>query len=448
MGLVALGERWHNGTPHCMSDVRFGLFSPLGGSGDLQLAPSDARAGTAPVDAESPRLALQAAGTTADSGSSGADERDAIERFMAAQELARGMTPGELRALSGLMRARIYPPGAVIIEEGALHDKIFFVRSGAARVLKQSPSRQTAFTVSHVDAGSGFGEMSFLDHQPASATVQATTECSVVYVTRGDLDRLDEREARGVREKLTNGVALTMVKRMRFSSDAHVRALQSELAESQLRNEFARFFIITMILFGLASLVQKVIRTGVSPSVHMVYSWGILLLTLAPIAWFARRQSHPTSSFGLTLCGWRRSLGEAAACSAVLCVAAVTYRLAFRGPGEPLVTWGSLAGYSPAEFAFFFIAYGPHSFLQEFIGRGVIQGSLARFIPDAGSAAPILLTSALFGIFHTYVSVSFALITFVVSVFFGKLYQRHGTLLGVTVLHCTLGTASVALGFN
>lgn len=429
-----------------MSDVRrFDLSSPLG---DAPLASTRAGAATAPLDPAAPLSGLHPVELTADSGSIGGGARDPIARFLIAQELVGGMTPGERQALAGLMRARIYPPGTVIIEEGVLHDKLFFLRSGAARVLKRSPSRQTAFTVGQLAAGSVFGEMSFLDHQPASATVQATELCAVVYVNRDDLDRLDKREARGVREKLTSGVALAAVKRMRLSVDAHVMALQSELAESQLRNEFARFFIITMILFGLASLVQKVIKTGVSPTLHMVYSWGILLLTLAPIAWFARRQRHPLSSFGVTLAGWRRSLGEAAVCSAVLCVGAVAYKLAFRGPGEPLVSWGSVASYSPAQFAFFVIAYGPHSFLQEFIGRGVIQGSLARFMPDAGALGPVFLTSALFGIFHTYVSVSFALLTFVVSVVFGKIYERHGTLLGVTVIHCVLGTVSVALGFN
>lgn len=81
------------------------------------------------------------------------------------------------------------------------------------------------------------------------------------------------------------------------------------------------------------------------------------------------------------------------------------------------------------------------------IARGVLQTSLERLLPD-GRRAAIVVTSVLFGVFHLYVSPSFALVTFVASAIFGVFYARHRTLAGVTAIHALVGLASVAVGLN
>ena len=239
-----------------------------------------------------------------------------------------------------------------------------------------------------------------------------------------------------------------MIKRFRRLSNEHVAALQAELHQSRLRNEFLRFFSVTMALFGIASLVQKLINQDLAPTMQMLYSWGFLLATLAPIGYFARRQGQPLASFGMTTRGAGKALKESLAIGAMLVLVAVAVRRQTLLPGEGLLSWGSLQPYSNTQTTIFFLAYIPHCFLQEFIGRGVIQGSLQRFVTEQRPIVPILLTSALFGIFHLYVSVPFAVLTFAISLLFGWMYWRHRTLIGVTLAHFALGFASIALGFN
>jgi hypothetical protein len=231
-------------------------------------------------------------------------------------------------------------------------------------------------------------------------------------------------------------------------SNAHVHALQAELQHVRTRTQFARFFIITLIIFGISSLVQKLISADLSPARQMAYSWGFLLLTLTPIAYFVRRQNAPAATFGLTLVNGWRSLAEGLGVGLVLVAVAVLWKLHGLQPGERMLSWGTLGSFSTGQFIVFLLLYGPHCFLQEFIGRGVIQGSLARFMTDSRPIVPIVVTSALFGIFHFYVSLSFAILTFAISIVFGQIYSRHGTLLGVTATHFAIGIASIALGFN
>ena len=100
-----------------------------------------------------------------------------------------------------------------------------------------------------------------------------------------------------------------------------------------------------------------------------------VLLFLGGLGWFAWRLRLSPRTWGLSWHNAGRSVRESLVLTAGMVALAVGWRWLGKGPQEPLVTWGSLANYSPVEFAAFFVAYGPHSFLQEFIGRGVIQGA-------------------------------------------------------------------------
>jgi membrane protease YdiL (CAAX protease family) len=239
--------------------------------------------------------------------------------------------------------------------------------------------------------------------------------------------------------------------------DADAATLRRELLVLQrsardawrLRRELAAFFLVTIALFGLSQVVRELIRPDLPPLWQMGLSWGFLLLLLAPIGWFVRRQPLPLRALGVTTRGARASLREAGCVVLALLAAGVAVRLGPALRGEPWLTWGSVARYSRGEFALFLLAYGPHCFLQEFVARGVIQTSLERLLPaDAGPLAPIFVTSVLFGVFHLYVSPAFALTTFVVSALLGAFYARRRTLVGVTAVHAALGVASVAVGLN
>lgn len=372
----------------------------------------------------------------------------AIIAFMAQQGFTKSMTDLELKSLAALMVSRVYPPDAIILQEGARSDALYFVYKGAVEVLKEDASEHGQFSIHRIEAGGVFGEMSFMDREPASATVRAAAGCAILCITRDRLSEFKDDAERHIHRKLATSVALAVIHRLRLLSNAHVNALQSELKHVRMRTQFARFFIITLIIFGISSLVQKLINADLPPTQQMAYSWGFLLMTLTPIAYFARRQNAPAATFGLTLVNGWRALAEGLGIGVVLAAVAVLWKLRGMPPGARLVTWGTLGNFSTAQFTVFLLLYGPHCFLQEFIGRGVIQGSLARFMTDSRPIVPILVTSALFGIFHFYVSLSFAILTFVISIVFGQIYSRHGTLLGVTATHFAIGITSIALGFN
>lgn len=402
----------------------------------------------APVEGPVPGLVEGPLRAAPDASIGSLPRPDEIEAFFAEQTVTRRFTDTDRRLLAQLAQPRRWDMGEILLLEGQPSDALYFVYEGAVEVRKAAGQVANHFMITRLERGALFGEMSFMDRDPVSATVRAAGPCLVLSVPRDKLEAADGLHGNHLRQELTRAVAVAVIQRLRHMSGQHVRALNTELEQARLRNEFMRFFGVTMVLFGIASLVQRLIRHDLAPTLQMLYSWGFLLLTLAPIAYFAREQRLPRESFGLTLRNVGRPLAESLVVGLGLAAVAVALRLETRPPGEPLATWGSLRTYSSTQTAVFLLAYGPHCLLQEFIGRGVIQGSLQRFVTEQRPIVPILMTSALFGIFHFYVSIGFAVLTFVVSLLFGWLYTRHRTLVGVTVAHYILGFASIAMGFN
>ena len=380
---------------------------------------------------------------------------EGVTGFLRQLPFLRSLEDAEVLLLSRAVAHLHFGAGEVVLQEGHASDALYFVFQGSMEVRKQAagdPLQHDAsesLAIHRIERGSVFGEMSFIDGDPASATVRAASDCELLKIARPALERVTADSSIPLVDRLNGAVAQAVIRRLRLISDNHVRALQREIAEIRLRHQFERFFMATMLLFGIASLVQKLIQVDVSPWQHMAYSWGFLLLSVGPMAWFALRQSRPWADFGVTLHGWQRSLAEGLGLSLALTViAALVAHFALRTAAEPLLTWGSVSSYNSGQWLVFIAGYPVHSLLQEFIGRGVIQTSLSHLMPRTRPIVPILLTSGLFGVYHLYVSISFAVLTVVISMVFGWLYARHRTLLGVTVLHSSIGVASVALGFN
>jgi CRP-like cAMP-binding protein len=374
--------------------------------------------------------------------------------FLRRQDLTATLNEIELLALVSAAELRRYAAGDVVLREGENAGALFLLLRGQLKVSKDVkylpdpdndlPDEQT---LSWLNEGTLVGEVSFVDGEPASATVRACGPCDMLVVTRESL-----RDASGKAPTLENrvvaGVARILGRRLRNINTRHAEEAHSKRHLTNLRKQFTLFFVITLALFGIASTVQKLINAGLPPLWQMLYSWAFLLLTFTPIAWFVWRLRLPAAAWGLSLYKARRSVVESLAAGVGMGAVAVGWRLISKAPGAPMFAWTSLVHHTTVELGIFFFAYGPHCFLQELIGRGVIQGSLARFLPEFRPEVPVLLTSVLFGIFHLYVSASFAVVTFGVSVIFGLLYRRHGTLLGVTILHYLIGVLSMALGFN
>jgi len=355
-------------------------------------------------------------------------------------QLTRKFTREEVDLLTSLLGSRRYGAGECIMRENEVYHAIFFIASGGVEVLKREPKTGKEFKLVDFGEGAFFGEMSFVtDNEPASATIRATGEVEVAVLPKESIANLP------LYHKLVLNISSNQMARMRETNNRYVESLSAQVERLKVSKEFGQLFIITVILFGLQSVVPDTTE-GSTPLLQIGFSWLRLLVYLVPFVPLLVLQRRPLATYGVTGVGWKRSLVE----SLVLLVVAAPLFTVFKYltvPGQTLFPFTYFAGYPLGLTILYFAVYPIHSFLQEFMLRGVMQGALQRFMIDSKPVVPITVTSLIFGLGHLYKSPMVAILTVAISFLLGAIYHRHKSLVGVTVLHYFLGSLAQALGY-
>lgn len=115
-----------------------------------------------------------------------------------------GLSRRQLTQLARLADEIHRDDGETVIEEGQPGDEFFMVVAGAVNVVKRGR------TVTSIEAGDCFGEMSLFDDLPRSATIVATAPTTLLAIRRPDFNRYLMRDPAIMRALLT-----TMAERLR-----------------------------------------------------------------------------------------------------------------------------------------------------------------------------------------------------------------------------------------
>ena len=104
------------------------------------------------------------------------------------------------------------------------------------------------------------------------------------------------------------------------------------------------------------------------------------------------------------------------------------------GPGAKLLIWDK---WSISDSLYFVTVIA-----QEFLTRGVVQGSLESILPENyPSTFAIIVSSLFFGAIHLHKGLGFMLGAAALLSVFGFIYKKHGTIWGLCIPHYVLGLA-------
>ena len=109
--------------------------------------------------------------------------------------LFSGLTDTEMDLLSKVVKKRVYQSGEDIFKEGDKGDKLYVIEEGKVRITQKVKSGESQPLAILTD-GDFFGEISFLDAQPHSATVTPMKESTIISISRDDFDELVENNPR------------------------------------------------------------------------------------------------------------------------------------------------------------------------------------------------------------------------------------------------------------
>jgi ATP-binding cassette subfamily B protein len=118
------------------------------------------------------------------------DSEIAILNFLKLYTVLAPLSPGEIRGLLGRMEVREFGAGEPIVREGDVGDAFYILRTGSARVVKDSENGRV---LGHLKPGDGFGELALLTGQARAASVVAKEPSSVFRLEKAQFDDLIAR---------------------------------------------------------------------------------------------------------------------------------------------------------------------------------------------------------------------------------------------------------------
>jgi extracellular factor (EF) 3-hydroxypalmitic acid methyl ester biosynthesis protein len=129
------------------------------------------------------------------------------------------LTHDDLRLLAEKARRVSFATGEIVLSEGSEAPGIFVLRSGRVKIEKRFPS--PPHTITTLGPGEVFGEVSFIDSHPASA--------SVIAVEASEADILEKTEVisllasvPGLSSRFYQSLALKLSERLRSTTDTVV----------------------------------------------------------------------------------------------------------------------------------------------------------------------------------------------------------------------------------
>lgn len=343
--------------------------------------------------------------------------------------------------LQAVVERRAYAPGEAIVNEGDKADRVFLLTAGRVGIYKGAEGAR----LGSVEAGASFGEMGVLSGAPRSASVTAETDVVTWSIAEQGLQVFRERTGVDLFALSMRAHADALGERLTRVSDVAAQWQRDRMEQYRIRVSFGTLFThVILMMFVYTSALGVLRGFSSSASSSTLTSAALLVLMALGSAWIMKASGFAPQTFGFTLARWRWVLAESLGWSVVFCAVLTLGKWALlqwspAHAGMPMFApWVSPAGAMAT-----LLAYGLYVLLspvQEFVARGLMQGSLARML--TGRWVPlqsVVVSNAVFSISHQHLGLGYALAVFVPGLFWGWLYHRHGSLLGVSVSHVVIG---------
>lgn len=357
-----------------------------------------------------------------------------MKEFIKNLPLFHGLSDLELDEVLALCKEKEYKSNELITREGDRIDSLYIIKKGSAEVLKGNLETDEVEFLSAVHPGEWVGEMSFIEDSVTTASVRVVEPSSVIifsiksYLASKEHEEVSKRIMRALAQKLS--VALRKENESRFS----------DLLEKM---SMTRLLIGLYIVISFYLVVFKFIAEYKPDSSDSAIIVGAIILFLAVASvHYIFRAKLPLEFYGITSKNWLRNVRDGILWSIPVLIFGVflkwvavhSFSFAEGMPIFQLTTegWGLILLY---------IGLVP---LQEFLVRGLLQGSFRIFFRGSHRIFYSILTSNLiFEMFHNAKSFSFSILVFFTGIFWGYMYEQQKSLVGPIVSHLIVGSFSI-----
>jgi CRP-like cAMP-binding protein/membrane protease YdiL (CAAX protease family) len=360
-------------------------------------------------------------------------------------KLLSKMNPSQVAQIESLCEIVNYNVGDFLFHENEQQDTIYFIVSGILGLYKNSADSQEILKFKEIPSGHTVGEMAFVDRSPRSCSVKAETKVVAYLLSRQRIIDSVPHHA-----EILNAISIASNRivndHLRLLSDEYAMSLEKQIEELKERNLLGYFFL--MMLFGLflAAIFDEFLETffpDQSIASTPLFSWIYLLgVGVLPFCLLVLKIDFPVKYVLDIRREAKQSLMDGIIFSS-LGISLFIGACVFLNPIFPDQDFLYRLLRIQLSFAAFFYLF--HSYIQEFF-RAIVQILLQRFMLDKNGYVSVFLVALIFSMVHASYGFEFMVVTFAASVIFGLVYRRTYNLLGVTLLHFTLGFIFINFG--
>ncbi len=375
-----------------------------------------------------------------------------MREYFFKSDLFRDLPGDQMDTLETLSKKIILTVGELLILEGEISFDFYVLTAGEMSILKKEEDGEQ-LEIHVAKAGDFLGELAFIESGVRSTTVKAKTPCELIMI---DGEKIRNNHAYiDLFSTLTLKMGEKVSKRLRYTNEVTVKTMRAELRATKLLLASGRFmtsivFITSLYIFSLGILeaLKNHVPTTTPISIGLIIFFAIAALSII------LRSGFPLNNYGLTLRNWRQVSFEAILFTIPIMVLIVLIKwifirslpsLSHESVFQPFIVLQKV-GVSRMDYILLPLAYAAFCPLQEFIARGVLQGSFHMFLQKKTWRSvwfAIFLGNLLFSATHAHTSLGFAGLAFFPGLFWGWLFYRQQSLVGVSISHIIVGIWAV-----
>lgn len=369
----------------------------------------------------------------------------------AKHSLLSGLTPQQLQRLFAAAHVLKLKKNAVFIQEGSVEFSFYYIFKGEVSVYKHADNHDHVLAT--LQAGETVGELALVDTAPRSASVKCLSDCTIYQFdlhtlnSNPDLNELLPLFAAKISQGLSD--------RLRSTNDVAVAALKNKFVISI----FSVRMLILMSFYALfLSLIEK--SKHYLPNTTLV---SLLLISIFSAVVFSiiRQSGYPLKFYGITRDNLVRNAFEGIVLSLPIMALIVLIKwlvithftnLHVHALFDPTAIFNQGMPFDLNIYIGSMFMYASFCPLQEFIVRGCVQTSLQTLLVGSTGVVKwnaIIISNLIFASAHSHTSLGFALSVFVPGLFWGWLFYRQKSLVGVSISHTLIGVWAVFIvGFE
>lgn len=373
------------------------------------------------------------------------------------------LSDAERKIISSLSKKIMLKTDDVLIKEGEDHgNTIYFIQSGKLKIEKLDASARKYIGVTELITGDFVGELALFGYSSSSASVIAAESTDILAIQMDQILGVELKNMLGYKLLMVAGKSTG--NKLYATNNFLVEGLRRENESLKKRRAAGRFMVSMLTLLSvyilflssLSYLKTYAVSSSVKFTTTTIVSAPLMIIITVWIFFTIKYNNYDLSIYGMTIKNWRKNILTAILFSIPFMVLVIFLKLLlianlpyFHTKKVFLIT--TLTNKNFVEYTLLAILYLFLSLLQEFIFRGALQGSLQEFLSDDSKDSKILsivVATFLFAAAHAYMGMIFAWLMFIPGLFWGWLFAKQRSLVGVCASHVFLGVwALYIVGF-